>query len=200
MEVISQREFGRRLGVTETTIRKAVSSGWIVEGRTLRDNGRPAILYEKALQEWNTSPAGIHAAKNQGKSISGYVPKKQRTSPGTEEQHTASEKLKAPLYDPEAAAAKKKIIEYKQNSGHIDMQRRAIELQRLMGKLIDKEQAYNILFEFGKGLRENLLALPNRSVDEIRTAPDRHSAVMIYEAAINEALRALTVPPDLTKY
>lgn len=200
-EIISQREFARRIGVSEATVRKAITNDWIVGGCTTRESGRPAINFETALNEWNASPAGLQAAeKNNGKPASSYIPKKDRSA-----APTTSEKIttpvagpKAPLYDPEAAAAKKKIIENKQNSSQIEVQRRAIELQRLMGKLVDKDLVDNILFDYGKGLRDNLVTIPDRYIDDIRNAPDRNSAHEILLNGITEALRSLSTPPDLT--
>jgi hypothetical protein len=194
MELISQREFARRVGVSEGMIRKAVDNGWIIQGCTKRPSGLPAIAYETALAEWNASPGGIKSA---AKNIN--TPADVKTKPLDTKPPAASDQ-RAPLLDPAISADKKQIIEDKKFSTRLQLQRQALELQKAQGKLIDKEATEKQLFEFGQSITENLMTLPNRIVDLIRSAADRHTAVTIFTNELKQALRALAQPPDLSKY
>ena len=61
-EVISKREFAKRVGVTDTAINKAIQKGFIEHG--VDSNGK--LIYEVALGEWNNRPKSIQEAnKNQ---------------------------------------------------------------------------------------------------------------------------------------
>ena len=194
MELISQREFGRRVGVSEGMIRKAIDNGWIIQGCTTRPSGTPAINYEVALAEWNASPGGIKAAAKNTEAA-GTIKTKTPDSKAPPAPET-----KIPLLDPAIAADKKQIIEDKKFSTRLLLQRQALELQKAQGKLVDREATDKQLFEFGQSITENLLTLPNRTVDLIRGAPDRHTAVTIFTNELKTALRGLAQPPDLSKY
>lgn len=206
-EIISQREFSRRIGVSEATVRKAIEAGYIMEGRTTRPSGLPAINYETALAEWNNSPAGLQAEEK--RTVKAPVTKTTTPKPAGAKDTSGQpeDKIMEPgaggkkiFYDPEIMASKKEILEDKKNSVKIRTQRDALELAKAMGKLVEKSHVESALFEFGKGLRDNLTTIPDRYIDDIRNAPDRHTAHEILLNGINEALRLLASPPDLTRH
>lgn len=196
MEIISQREFGRRVGVSEGMVRKAIDNGWIIQGRTTRPSGTPAISYEIALEEWKASPGGIQAAAKNPNAILQSV----KRTPEPKAETPAADPIKpAALFDPELAAEKAKIIKSKGMSQQISIQRAALALQKEQGKLVDKEQADKQLFEFGQMLSESILTVPHRIIDQVRTA-DRHTGLHLMLNELKQALRGLDKPPDLTKY
>jgi hypothetical protein len=198
MEIISQREFSRRVDVSEGTIRKAIEAGWIINGCTTRASGLPAINYEIALEEWEKSPGGLQAAEK--RTLKGEIRKKTPVPDVTKSTAPADAppSPKLPIYDAEAAEIKKNIIKEKSITAKIQQQKQALELQKILGKLVDKDKVEGELFNFGKGIRENLTRVPDRYIDEIRNAPDRHTAYQILLNGINEALRSLSSPPDLS--
>ena len=199
-EVISQREFGRRLNVSEGTVRKAIDAGYIVQGRITKDSGKPALIYEIALQEWNNSPAGLQAEeKRKGPAPTPKVTTTVKNFVQTKSESQPDQKAGPvkPIFDPEAAAAKKEILKDKQTQVKLRIQKEALELQRLTKKLVDKEIVYRELFEFGKSIRDNIMTVPDRCIDELRNAKSRHEAHKILTDYLTEALRSLSATPNI---
>lgn len=206
MEQVSYREFARRLcdaghKISEASVRNAVKSGWIIEGVIRRDSGRPALDSEKALEEWNASPAGLKAATRDTTPKSNYKPKKQRPAPEAPKDGQNGDKQpgapKAPLFSPEAAKAKQEILEHQRNSSHIDLQMKALEFQRRLGTLVDRKKTEKALFEYGVTVRTAIEMVPDRHIDEVLSAPDRNSALTILQNALRNALETLSNPPNL---
>jgi hypothetical protein len=202
MTVISQREFARRVGVSEATIRKGIDAGWIINGRTTRPSGTPAIDYETALQEWNNSPGGLQAAAKGNKLAApgadkkpaAEVPQKETTTNAT----AAPAVNKDVFFDPEILAKKRKILSEKEQSSTISRQRQQLALQKELGLLVSKDKVDSALFEFGKSVRENLLVLPNRLTALIRSAPSDQEGQRIFYDGLVSMLKILTNPPDLS--
>lgn len=186
-EIISQREFARRVNVSEGMIRKAISPdyNWIVTGRTTTESGRPALIYETALEEWNKSPGGIKSP--------GVLPKK----PAKQSKDSADSQPKTPPLLPEVSAEKLEMMAKRNKSIDISTARAALQLQKEQNKLVDKDKSYAAWFEFGKMLRENLMILPARFTALIRAAQTDQEGQEIFANGIEEALRDVTTPPDL---
>lgn len=186
-EIISQREFARRVNVSEGMIRKAISPdyGWISKGRTTTESGRPALDYEMALDEWNKSPGGLKSP--------GILPQKATTKV----KDTAEKEVKTTIQLPEVPAEKLEMMAKRNRSIDISTARAALQLQKEQDKLVDKDKSYAAWFEFGKMLRENIMILPARLTALIRSAPSDQEGQEIFANGIEDALRNLTTPPDL---
>lgn len=202
-EIISQREFGRRIEVSEASVRKAITAGYIVQGSVPKENGGRAISYEIALHEWNNSPAGLKAAVKNMSTGSPDGPVKQRVtvlSSGPDNQNVTEDlsQAKLPIFDPALAESKKAILEDKRTSSRISMQRQALQLQKEMNKLVDKDRTEGSLFEFGKAIRENIMQVSSRCIDRIRAAADNNEAKNILDEELKTSLRLLASPPDLS--
>lgn len=196
MELISQREFSRRIGVSEGSVRKAIEALYIVNGRVTRDNGTPAIDYETALAEWNASPAGLKSAdKTPQIRIKTPVAGKNSAESGQKEADT---QVKNPVFNPELMAEKQNMMARRSKSMEISTARAALALQKEQQKVVDKDKSYAAFFEFGKGLRENLLTLPTRLTALMRAAATDHEAAAIMSRGIEDILQSCTAPPDLT--
>lgn len=196
-EIVSYREFARRVDISEASVRNAVKRGWIVQGVVTRDSGRPALDYQVALNEWTASPAGAQAARKNTSPKSAYIPKIPKSPAGKlEKEDTASRTSRMNVVDPELMRAKKDMLDNQTAMSKLDLQLKAIETQRKLGKLVDKETVYKELFEFGKVLREALTAIPDRIIDDILAAPDRASSHSILDQAIRTTLETITTPPE----
>ncbi len=69
--------------------------------------------------------------------------------------------------------------------------RERVKYEQEIGKLVDKEQVYKELFKRGQEIREALLAVPDRVIDQLRAAKSRAKAHKILTDAIHEELTRL---------
>lgn len=178
MEIISIREFSRRVNVSDTAIRKAMNAGHIVRGKVV-DNGMPKINFEAAKQEWD-----IYQSQ-QGKAIKPTTtptpqPVKQAAPTPTPPAPVAQGEALKPQAGTLAAA---RLVKEQLNAKLLEM-----EVKEKMGKLVDKDRVYANLFAAGQELRINLQTLPDRYIDDIRAAGSRNEAHTILLKAINEVL------------
>ncbi len=75
----------------------------------------------------------------------------------------------------------------------IKVQRAALELQKFQGTLVEKDKVYKELFLFGQELRQNLLLIPARIIDDILATRSRTAAL---ETMLSEIERVLEVLSD----
>ena len=195
-ERISQREYGRRLGVSNETIRKAIEAGKINKGW---DKKEAKILFEKANEEWGN----IYLAPEPGvaeltQHIQPYSPDKpQATKPQGQR----------PPVDPDdtQAAAISELENFNLNSRtpfadalrfeKIAKARLAeLEMNKAIGTLVVKDAVYKELFAFGQEVRQALLVVPDRCIDAVLAAKNRSEAHSILSKEIHEALEKLTSP------
>lgn len=175
-EIITQSEFAKRVGVSETAIRKAVKTGRIHKGFYRSNEGRPRIRYETALVEWHES------ASEQAPPAK--LPPGQKTPRGIIEPGTDSDP--APPIQPGES-----INSLKQKHEKIKIASAAFDLKVKQGKYVEKEQVYKALFGAGQEVRQSLEAIPDRVIDEILAAKDRNTAHTLLTKAINAALERL---------
>lgn len=194
-ELISQREFARRVKVSEGMIRKAIDNGWIINGRTTRPSGTPALFYEIALDEWNKSPGGLKAPGILPQKDTKTLPKSASTAP-----ESPAANSKTITINPEVSAEKLEMMAKRNKSIDISTARQALALQKEQNKLVDKEKSYSAFFDFGKMLRENLTLLPSRLTQLIRSAATDREGQDIFAKGIEEVLQNITTPPDLTAF
>lgn len=65
------------------------------------------------------------------------------------------------------------------------------ELRKLTGLLIEKSAVENRLFQIGQIFRVKMQQLPASIVDSVMSAKTRNAAILVIEAAINDALTSL---------
>lgn len=163
LEKISIREYARRIGVSETAIRKAIKKGKIFRGY---DPDNKKIIPAYADKEYGSLM-----------SESSAVP----TSSGTKDNMGRVSLTKDMPY-----------AEIKKAKELVQTKLLALELQREEGKLVNKEQVYKELFDFGRTMRTSLLQIPDRYIDDILRAPNRHEAYTILVKAITDSLALLS--------
>lgn len=189
-EWISVREYSRRRGCSDTAVHKAMRSGKIVRGlRKNKKNGRPEINPVIADVEWknNRDPNYERTAQN-GKPIfddgsEAVIPE---GAPSSREQEQNEKPPKGPTAsDNSLASAKRAQAVFKAKLSQI-------EYEEKLGKLVDKEKVYKSLYGVGQELRESILAIPDRHIDNILACHSRNEAhIMLYEA-LAEALEKLS--------
>ena len=147
-ELISLREFARRLKIGEKTIRDGVRSGRISKG-VISVDGKPQIDYETALEEVANSGLGQ-------KSI--IAKKKSLKSDDSENDSSTSD-----INDCDIPALG---VSIKRKEYWISRIRES-EAKKIEGELVRKDIVYSQLYEFGKQMQNNLLSIPDRITDSI---------------------------------
>lgn len=189
-ENISIREFARRLNVDEKAVRKAIESFKIVNGVGKKDNGRPFIIYAVALKEWEANYNVDKNARTKGGAMDFEAAKKNTyRKPETEEEVDEQESQRK---DQQASNQASSTAKINQQRSTVKLQHEALKLKKEMGLLIEKDKVNKALFEAGKEIRESLLIIADRVIDEIRACDSRHEAHEILYKEIERSLEKLS--------
>lgn len=211
MEIISIREFARRVNTSDMTIRKYITKGKIPESSVTRDEDKKVsgILFDDALAAWKKYNNYTELVEVEEKPLPKFI-KAAKQMAGT--SVTVSERI---------AAAKERKAKQKSEDGHpeqtemdlekmevLEAERREksakaqmaeLNLERELGKLVNRAEVEKSLFTFGIEIRDNIMAIGDRVIDLIRAADDRQEALNILNIELNKALLALAQPRQLTK-
>lgn len=175
MEEISVREFGRRVGVSDTSIRKALEKGRIKEGYDLK---KRIIHYEIALLEWNASGGGA-------KKFEAAV---QTTS--SDQQTNINQNNIIP--EIETVNIRMPITEAKRLDAVFAAKKKELEVAELKRILVSREKVFKQLFQAGQEVRATLQTIPDKYIDNILASENRNEAHTILYNAITEALESLS--------
>lgn len=205
------REYARLLGISDTSVHKAINAGYITESSWVLDaKGRKLIIASRANAEWkeNYNPTRSQLTKA-GKPftfdieqpseppepasappVQPAAPPQQRTAPPT-----------PPIEEIGGAVADMSVAKLKQISEKLKIAKAQIELKELQGTLVPKKEVYDAFFTFGQEMRQTLLAIPDRIIDELLATPERALAHNILTDAIVKALESLSEmgSRDITK-
>lgn len=179
-EEISIREFARRVGVSDTAIRKFIESKNITDCVEYTETGRVKINYEVMLGHWNDRGGSMAVKFEPNKSD--YIPKKNK-------------QVTAPPPPTKTATGEMTVNEANRKAAVYKSQLMGLELAEKQGLLVNKQKVYKSLFEYGQVLRTDLLAIPDRYIDEILAADSRNAAHQKLYEAISKALEQLTNNP-----
>ena len=171
-QLISIREFARRKGVSDTAIHKHIKAGHLKECIRQLSNGRPALVADIAEREWTEFGAGTHSA---------HFTKSKRSNGHIVAQSGGS----LPQSDGTMLAAKKAKEVYAAKLAQLNYERAA-------GMMVSKEKVYKAFYAVGAELKQAIEKIPDRIIDDILSATDRHEAHAILYAALNEALEKLS--------
>lgn len=183
LELISLREYSRRIGVSDVAVKKAVKAGKIVHGYVQITPGKYKINPAVANLEWgrNYNPNYVRN-ENVREKIGGI----KEAPPPKEEPSDDQEELASGKLNPGSLAS------IKLHQARVRLQREAIELRELQGKLVDKQKVYNALFAAGQEVRAAIMAVPDRTIDAVLSATNRNEAHGILHRALVEALESVT--------
>lgn len=177
-EIISIREFARRMCVDDKIIRRAISDKKIKKGLSI--DGK--IIYNIALRECENNLVGKQK-KNIEQPIESNI------------EHAIeiieSKKKDSDHSDITYAEAKKR--------NELAKARKAeLELMELEGDLIRKDKVYASLYEYASVIKNNLLSIPDRITDElISNSHSRSDFYNILNRSIVNELEILSNPPEL---
>lgn len=172
-EHISIREFARRVGCSDTSIRKAIKAGKIVKGIVHVADGRDKLDYDIAFKEYAAGYDPSYPSNDKLRSRMMHAPETQAEAPPTGVDNSSMAAAKRAQ-----AILKAKILE--------------IELKEKQGKLVDKQQVYMALYEAGKEVKASIMAVPDRAIDQIFSAKSRNEAHTILTKALIDALDVLS--------
>ena len=164
MEKVSIREYAKRCGCSEANVRKAIKAGKIVKG-VVRENGKPFILPAKADEEWK---ANINPNYNR--------------NPGVQERFVGAT----------PAPGGPSVQELKRAQAAVDLQTSKLKLEVLQGSLVKKDLVERSLFAFGQQIREAIMAVPVKCVDDLRAAPTRVDALNVLTGELERVLLKLS--------
>jgi hypothetical protein len=169
-EKVSQREYARRLNISNEAVSKAVREGRIKKGWNKKEE---KIIVEHADLEF------------------GFLFKETTVNePETEDTGQTNSKGKK-LTDSSSFMEAKRIREIKL------AQLAALDLEEREGRLVNKEQVFKELFVFGQNLRTSILAIPDRTIDNIMASESRAEAHNLLTEALQGALEELTKTDNL---
>lgn len=202
LEKVSQREFARRLGVSNEAVSKAVNTGKISKGW---DKKEKKIIVEKAMEEWGNiflqaNAEGAAATAEAVKRLQDFPtmqpdkPQAKRKDPDDSEQGAFDELEEFEL----AVSSKAPFAEALRVEKVAKARQEIIKLRKETGELVNKEAVYRQLYGFGQSVRNALLVIPDRAIDEILAAPNRSTAHQVLTKYVHEALTKLTDVDNLT--
>jgi hypothetical protein len=222
-EKVSLREFARRLGVSDTAVRKAIEAGKISTGCLDYSNAnRPKINANQARTEWGKNYVSAYtqsetleiALSGSGPSGGPASDKTPRASPRKKTvkkvpsppQQSESDAHHAAAVEQEAATVDSDTIVLSKSADTKEAKRveaiakaklAMVELKEKKGKLIDKAAAYKEFFAAGQAVRAAFQGIPDKWIDNILACSTRSEAHALLTEAIIEALETLSKPPHL---
>lgn len=155
-DLVSIRECARRIGVSDTAIRKAIAAGRVAVAEKNERNGRPLLDFDDVLKNWraNTDPAmqRTGAAGGHGRmKPSSKVAAVGDEAPDDQQQADSLDRGPVPTYN-ESRAFKEY---YAAQSAKLDYEKEA-------GSLVAVDQVKAEAFRLARALRDAIMAVPDR--------------------------------------
>lgn len=198
LEKVSQREYARRLNISNEAVRKAIEAGKISKGW---DKKEKKIIVEKANDEWGNlflkaNTEGEQAQDEAIKRLQSTLPPKPQVR-HTDPEDTENDAF-AELQEYELAVSNKaNFAEALRVEKIAKARQEIIRLSETVGKLVNKQAVYKQLFDYATSIRQAILAVPDRCIDEILAAPNRAEAHIVLVKYLHEALEKLSNEDNL---
>lgn len=149
------------------------------------------------------SDARVHHAIKEGKIKKGVVTVKGRRWIDPEIANAEWDKYKDPTHKRVTRAVKQEreaadpslgptMSEIKLKQEAIRTKKMHLEYEKKKGTLVEKDAVYQALFAYAQEIRIEIESLPDKVVDDMLAAPDRHRARTILVEAIEDALLTLS--------
>lgn len=195
-EAVSIREYGRRRGLSDTYIRRMISTG-VISSRCMTvhpTNGRPMIIPNLADEDWE-----VHYPSSE-------KPERPKPQPQPKEKKTtrpANRKSVAAIPDEVVEVGRasspgtlpdgrKSKAELDRLNAEVKLQLSALDLKERKGQLVDKDKVYRALYELGQETKRNVMSVADKTIDNILAAPNRAEAYQILYTALNDALTTVS--------
>lgn len=186
-QIISIREFARRVGKSEGAVRNAIKLEKIIDG--VNEQGK--IIYSKALVEWTN----YHGTKE----VIYQEPKKQKVKPSDVNKASEPSDVIVDPNNPDLIIIDNtaKINEAKRVESIAKARTAQLEYEKLKGSLVATKDVYNEFFAVGQVLRQSIQAIPDKYIDLILACDNRPEALQILNKAIVDALEELENPKKI---
>lgn len=193
------REYARLLGVSDTSVHKAMKSGKITEASYMVDkkSGWKLIYPTLANAEWGS----YHSPLRQQVTKSGKPLNFEESDEQSEPRPRVAPKVVPKVADVEAEEKREKaaddlnnasVAKLKQISEKLKIAKAQIELKELQGLFIPKKDVYDALFSFGQQMRQAMQALPDKIIDNLMACSSTGEARLLLLEAISKELEMLS--------
>ena len=169
-DLISQREFAKRIGVDERKVRYFIGKGKLSKCVKYDEKGKPQISYAIGIEE--AESVGLIKVKST-KPVKAVRPAKveSKEDPVLEFADGSNLPYNEAIRKKENYIAKLKELEFK----------------KLEGELVNADLVYTTLLDFATIKRNNLLAIPDRITDDLMALTDRNEFYkLLYDSIANE--------------
>lgn len=187
-DYISIREYARRRGCSDTAVHKAWKDGHIKDNAFAWAKGKSrklGIYPDIADKHWSKT---LDPGKAKNAELAENILNRASGGAGADDPDPgpgASLPGNNKAGGPSTADAKRVESIYKAKLRELDYKKKS-------GELIEKEKVYSSLFAAGQELRDAMLSIPDRVIDEILSAGSRNDAHEILRRAIHSELERLT--------
>lgn len=168
------RQYAKKCGTTHQTVSTAIKSGLINKGW---DEDEQKIIVSIADAEWGLQFQMKRANKKTIKSAS--IPQQKLD----DISEITIDEIVVGIEDAYIEVERKKMI--------IQAHRELLKLKKESGELVNKDEVYKKLFDFGKELRIAFQAIPLRIIDQLLSL-SRHEALKLLTDEINQVLEKLS--------
>ena len=190
--LISIREFARRVNSSESGIRKFIKNGKISKG--IDTDGK--IIYDVALKEYKVwaghkLPDKIIIPKVESKKeVKASKPKSVIVE--VEEQAEVIEEVSIEEEVSIKIKNSTKYEEAKRLEAVIKTRTAQLEYEQLKGSLVSSKEVYKELYAVGQSVRSSLQGIPDKYIDNILACETRIEAHELLTKAITQALEELS--------
>lgn len=169
LERVSQREYARRIGVSNEAVSRAIKDSRIVKGW---DPIEKKIIVPHANAEWGL----LHMQENLEALL----------------QNPSDSKPRNPGSNGLTLNGDSSYMEAKRVREIIQAQLVALDLKERKGELVNKEEVHKQLFSYGQQLRIAFTSVADRNIDAILASKTRAEAHGLLQSAIYDILEDVT--------
>jgi hypothetical protein len=160
-----------------------------------RKNPKPRILTAPKPSKQKTGSVSHSERIRFSKSTKAATPDLETEEDETDQPEPDTKKQKVrdmPAKEPtEMDVGKLEILESERRTKSANARIAEMNMLEKQGKLVDKQKQEKTLFQFGIQIRDKIMSIPQRIIDQIRAADTRNEAELILTVELNKALKEL---------
>jgi hypothetical protein len=198
-ELISIREAARRLGVSDTAVRKAIATGRVTVADRHKDNDRPLLSWPACKDDWlansDTSKRSHVGGTGTSKKRQGYSSGQRVKLPTSDRQDEAPEDDEPTHGGSGSTPASGRGAKYNKSRGEREFYQAKLaqlEFEQKSGQLISLEVVKSEGFRAHRRIRDALLNIPDRCAPHVATLTDPLECHAYLLTEITSALRQLS--------
>jgi hypothetical protein len=187
---VSIRQFARELEVNDRLIRKAIEAGSIKNAIHYKGDRISGINKYHASWEWlNNSPSSesfkkLHLVQR----LEDFAAEWEASKPDSNAKETKpAAQPKQPETDLEGLSGS----EIRERQELLKMEKLQLEVDEKKGLLIEASKVSESMYNFGSQVKAQILAVPDRIIDDLLASDSRADAYFKLQKALSEALESL---------